>query len=289
MSESLSGAAARALADGEPAIVVTVSAARGSTPQAAGARMVVTARTIAGTVGGGRLEFEAMLRAREMIATNTAEDRLDMPLGPAVGQCCGGRVVLSLHRADADSVRKLANLERQETGQAPRIAIFGAGHVGKALVQALAPLPVRIIWCDGRPQAFTGQAWDNVETHAGDALDIISGDLISGCQAGTGVVVLTHSHALDYAITEAALRRGDLAYVGLIGSQTKRRRFERWFAARGGVATALAGLVCPIGDVGVVDKRPHVIAAFTAAEIMRVMLHPSDRITKQEERWQETV
>lgn len=282
MNEPLSGAAARCLADGEPAIVVTVTAARGSTPQAAGARMVVTAATIAGTVGGGRLEFEAMLRARDMIAANTAEDRLDMPLGPAVGQCCGGRVVLSLRRADAAVVQELVDVERQETRLAPRIAVFGAGHVGTALVQALTPLPLRVSWCDGRPDAFAGQSWDNVETHTGDALD-----LVSSCQAGAAVVVLTHSHALDYAITDAALRRGDLAYVGLIGSHTKRRRFERWFAARGGTAAALAGLVCPIGDVGVVDKRPPVIAAFTATEIMRVLLRAS--VTEQEERWQETV
>ena len=284
MSEPLSGAIARCLADGEPAIVVTVTAARGSTPQAAGARMLVTATTIAGTVGGGRLEFEAMLRAREMIAASTAEDRLDMPLGPAVGQCCGGRVVLSLRRADSAIVQELVDLEQQETMQAPRIAVFGAGHVGKALVQALAPLPLRVLWCDSRPQAFAGQRWDNVETHTGDALEVVS-----DCQPNAGVVVLTHSHALDYVLTEAALRRGDLAYVGLIGSQTKRRRFARWFTARGGSTVALAGLVCPIGDAGVVDKRPPVIAAFAAAEIMRALLRPNVGAPEQEKRCQETV
>ncbi len=279
MSEPLSRAAAQCLVDGEPAIVVTVTAAHGSTPQAAGARMLVTATTIAGTVGGGRLEFEAMLRAREMIAAATAEDRLDMPLGPAVGQCCGGRVVLSLRRADNAVVQELAILERQETRHAPRIAVFGAGHVGTALVHALAPLPLRVLWCDSRPRMFSGQRWDNVETHAGDALD-----LVSNCRPSAAVVVLTHSHALDYVLTEAALRRGDLAYVGLIGSQTKRRRFERWFTARGGATAALAGLTCPIGDTGVIDKRPPVIAAFAAAEIMRVLSH-----VRIEERCPETV
>jgi xanthine dehydrogenase accessory factor len=284
MSESLSHAAARCLVNGEPAIAVTVETARGSTPQAAGARMIVTTTAIAGTVGGGRLEFEAMLRARDMIAANTAEDRLDLPLGPAVGQCCGGRVVLHLRRADEAFVRELAVMERHETRQAPRVAVFGAGHVGAALVHALAPLPLRILWCDGRPRVFTGESWDNVETHTGDPLDHVS-----RCPPGTAVVVLTHSHALDYALTEAALRRGDLAYVGLIGSRTKRRRFERWFAARGGDATALAALVCPIGDAGVIDKRPRVIAAFTAAEIMRILLSRNTSEAEQEERWPETV
>ena len=286
MSKPLSTVVARHLAAGEPAIVVTVAAARGSTPRAAGARMVVTAGTIAGTVGGGRLEFEAMLRAREMIAANTAEDRLELPLGPAVGQCCGGRVVLSLRRADAESVRDLAALEQEETQRTPQVAVFGAGHVGTALVHALAPLPLRILWCDGRPGALAGLAWDNVATQTGDALGVLA-----RCEAGAAVVVLTHSHALDYAITEAALRRGDLAYVGLIGSQTKRRRFERWFAARGGNAAALARLVCPIGDAGVIDKRPPVIAAFTATELLRLLLRESigAGAAKQDGRWPETV
>jgi len=286
MSEPLSVTTRRCLGAGQPAIVVTVAEARGSTPQAAGARMIITADAIAGTVGGGRLEFEAMLRAREMIATNTAEDRLDMPLGPAVGQCCGGRVVLILRRADDAAVQALAALEQQERQQAPQVAVFGAGHVGRALVQALAPLPLRILWCDSRPEALAAPTWDNVETRTSDALD-----LIARCRPGAAAVVLTHSHALDYAIAEAALRRDDLAYVGLIGSQTKRRRFERWFMARGGTATALARLVCPIGDTGVIDKRPPIIAAFAATEILRVLLRQDTEVAAnaQVERWQETV
>ena len=286
MSEHLTSLLERCLRAGEPAIVVTVAEARGSTPQAAGARMVITADTIAGTVGGGRLEFEAMLRARDMIATNTTEDRLDMPLGPAVGQCCGGRVVLTLRRADDAAVQELAAMERQERQQAPQVAVFGAGHVGRALVQVLAPLPLHILWCDSRPEALAGLAGDNVESQTGDALD-----LVARCRPGAAAVILTHSHALDYAIAEAALRRNEFAYVGLIGSQTKRRRFARWFTARGGSATALARLVCPIGDMGVVDKRPPVIATFAATEILRALLHQDTSVaaSTQDGRWRETV
>jgi len=283
MSQSLAAVLAQHLRDGTPAIVVTIAEARGSAPRGAGASMVITADTIAGTVGGGRLEFEAMARAREMIATHTVEDRLDMPLGPAVGQCCGGRVVLSLRRADDAAVQALVAQEHLEMQQMPQIAVFGAGHVGQALVRALAPLPVRVLWNDSRPEALARQAWDNMETHTGDAVD-----LVARCKPGAAVVVLTPSHALDYAITEAALRRDDLAYVGLIGSATKRRRFERWFAARGGSARALARLVCPIGDVGIIDKRPPIIAAFAATEILRALLRARTG-AEQEGRWQETV
>jgi xanthine dehydrogenase accessory factor/xanthine dehydrogenase large subunit len=283
MSESLSRVLAQYLRDGTPAIVVTVAEARGSAPRGAGASMVISADAIAGTVGGGRLEFEAMERARAMIATGTLEDRLDMPLGPAVGQCCGGRVVLSLRRADEAAAQALAAQEQQEIQQMPQVAVFGAGHVGQALVRTLAPLPVRVLWNDSRPDALARQAWDNMETHTGDAVD-----LVARCAPGAAVVVLTPSHALDYAITEAALRRDDLAYVGLIGSATKRRRFERWFTARGGADTALARLVCPIGDVGIVDKRPPIIAAFAATEILRALLRARTG-AEQDGRCHETV
>jgi xanthine dehydrogenase accessory factor len=283
MSQSLATVLSQHLRDGTPAIVVTVMEARGSAPRGAGACMVITADAIAGTVGGGRLEFEAMARAREMIATHRVEDRLDIPLGPAVGQCCGGRVVLSLRRADDAAVQAMAAQEQLEKQQMPQVAVFGAGHVGQALVRTLAPLPVRVLWNDSRPEALARQAWDNVKTHAGDAVD-----LIARCEPGAAIVVLTPSHALDYAITEAALRRDDLAYVGLIGSATKRRRFERWFTARGGAAQALARLVCPIGDVGVIDKRPPIIAAFTATEILRALLR-ARMGAEQEERWHATV
>jgi len=144
-------------------------------------------------------------------------------------------------------------------------------------------LPVRVLWNDSRPEALARQAWDNMETHTGDAVD-----LVARCEPGAAVVVLTPSHALDYAITEAALRRDDLAYVGLIGSGTKRRRFERWFTARGGADTALARLVCPIGDVGIIDKRPPIIAAFAATEILRALLRARTG-AEQDRRCHETV
>jgi xanthine dehydrogenase accessory protein XdhC len=269
MTGRLSADVARHLDAGEPVILVTVREARGSTPQNAGARMAVTATAQYGTVGGGRLEFEAVRRARAMIAAGTAEDRLDIPLGPAVGQCCGGRVALDLRRIDATATAALVATEQAARQQAPLVIVCGAGHVGTALVQSLAPLPVRVLWCDARPNVFADPAPENVELEAGNAVDAVR-----GCAPGAAVVVLTHSHALDYAITEAALRRGDLAHVGLIGSLTKRRRFERWFTARGGSAAALNWLVCPIGDVGVADKRPSVIAALTAAELLRALLRP---------------
>ena len=256
----------RRLAAGEPVVIVTVEQARGSTPRAAGTCMAVAKDSTAGTIGGGRLEWEAIGRARDMIETGETSEVLDMALGPSVGQCCGGHVVLRLDRADADALAALNAVETQARRDAPQVVVFGAGHVGQALVRALEPLPIRVSWSDTRPDQIPADAGDAVEIESADPLD-----LVHQASPGAAMVVLTHSHALDYAITEAALSRGDLAYVGLIGSRTKRRRFERWFTARGGDARALDRLACPIGDVGVIDKRPEVIAAFVAAEVMQAL------------------
>ncbi len=266
MTRPLAPEVERHLAAGEPVVLVTVTGARGSTPRAAGARMAVAASAVHGTIGGGRMEFEAIQRARDMIADDAAADTIDMPLGPAVGQCCGGRVVLGLSRADASALAALAAAEERERQQAPRIMVFGAGHVGKALVRSLEPLPLRVTWSDARRNEFPASIGDNVEVDVSDPVDAVR-----RASKAAAVVVVTHSHALDFAITEAALLRGDLAYVGLIGSRTKRRRFERWFTARGGSTASLGRLVSPIGDFGVADKRPEVIAALAAAELLRAL------------------
>jgi xanthine dehydrogenase accessory protein XdhC len=264
MTERLAAEVERLLAAGEAVVFVTVAEARGSTPRAAGARMAVAETVVFGTIGGGRLEWEAVRRARDMIAGGRSQDLLDMPLGPAVGQCCGGHVVLRLERADTAAASALSRVEARERLEAHQLAVFGAGHVGKALVRACAPLPLRLLWADTRREEFPAEESANVEVDHSDPVEIVR-----RAEPGAAVVVMTHSHALDYSITEAALRRNDLAYVGLIGSKTKRRRFERWFTARGGDVAALPNLVSPIGDFGVPDKRPAVIAALVVAEVLK--------------------
>jgi xanthine dehydrogenase accessory protein XdhC len=142
--------------------------------------------------------------------------------------------------------------------------MFGAGHVGKAIAVAIAPLPLRLAWIDTRAEEFP-------ETMSQGAECVVAADpvaRVTTAPAGASVLILTHSHALDFALAEAALKRGDFAYVGMIGSATKRRRFERWYVARGGDVNSLSRLTCPIG-AGLRDKRPAVIAAMVAAELLR--------------------
>jgi xanthine dehydrogenase accessory protein XdhC len=246
------------------AVLVTLAEARGSTPRDSGARMLVADGASHGSIGGGRLEWEAIQQAQALLAAGEPTMLLDLSLGPALGQCCGGRVVLRLERAGGDTLSALAALERRDAEQVPQVVLFGAGHVGKALARAMAPLPLRLCWVDSRPDAFPDPPPDDVEIVAAEH----PVEQVHAAPAGACFVVMTHSHPLDYELTEVVLRRYDFAYAGLIGSTTKRRRFERWFLARGGDATQLPRLSCPIGVGPVADKRPAVIAALIAAELL---------------------
>jgi xanthine dehydrogenase accessory protein XdhC len=255
----------RHLSDG--AILVTLTRAAGSTPREAGATMAVSATDAAGTIGGGQLEFHCIDMAREMLVSGERERSLDIPLGPQMGQCCGGRVSVSLKRAGAADLAMLAASEKAEAAAQPAILIFGAGHTGRALAQALAPLPFATTLIDDRDGVMDGLPAAVTCIRMADPVAAVA-----TAPSGAAHVVLTHSHALDYRLTEAALQRGDASYVGMIGSATKRARFEAGFLRTGGRREALARLTCPIGGSDVDDKRPEVIAALTAAELVRSLL-----------------
>ena len=146
------------------------------------------------------------------------------------------------------------------------IRLFGAGHVGRAVVDVLHPLPCTITWIDSRPSAFPAAIPDNVQVLQSDRPE----DEVDDAPPGSHLIVMTHSHALDQAICERALRRADIAWCGLIGSSAKRRRFEQRLLARGLGANDLARLVCPIGVRGITGKHPAEIAIAVAADILRV-------------------
>lgn len=229
-------------------IRVRVISARGSTPREAGAEMFVGPASVSGTIGGGQLEYMAIDRAREMLARDEAEARMDIPLGPEIGQCCGGRVVLQLDRgAPRPEVR-------------PEVLIFGTGHVGRALAQALQPLPLAPVLIDSRAEELA-LASPGIPTR----LTPLPEAEIRAARPGSAVVILTHDHALDFLLVAEALARADLPYIGMIGSATKRVQCQRFLRARG---LDPSPLVCPIGMNDTGDKRPAVIAAFTATELL---------------------
>lgn len=227
-------------------IRVRVISARGSTPREAGAEMIVTPDATQGTIGGGQLEYMAIDRARQMLARGEAEAQMDIPLGPEIGQCCGGRVVLSLDRQPATPPDH------------PDVLIFGAGHVGRALSALLQHLPVNALLIDSRADELARASGPTLLTPLPEAQ-------IRAARPGTAVIILTHDHALDFLLAAEALARPDLAYIGMIGSATKRAQFTRFARDRG---LDPAPLTCPIGAGHSRDKRPEIIATFTAAELM---------------------
>lgn len=248
-------------------VLVRIEAAEGSTPREAGACMAVSLGAIAGTIGGGQLEFHCIDLARHMLSDGAGERSLDIPLGPQMGQCCGGRVSVSLRRLTSADIALIAAQERADAASRPSVLIFGAGHTGRALAQALAPLPFTVTLIDDRDDVMSGLPAAVTCVRMADPVDAIA-----SAPARAAFVVLSHSHALDYRLAETALARGDAAYVGMIGSGTKRARFEASFLRSGGRRETLARLTCPIGGSDVDDKRPEVIAALTAAELVRCLL-----------------
>ncbi len=251
---------------GEPCILVTVGNIRGSAPREAGAEMIVFADGFAGTIGGGALEYNATHRARKLAAEGMEGSLSEnLILGPDLGQCCGGSVDVTFEKLDDAGFEAIAERHSAAETRLPQVFIFGAGHVGRAIVQALAPLPLCLTCIDDRPDILD-QVDDDVRRipSSGDAANVL------GLPSGALVLIMTHSHDLDYDLVHAALTRDDLGYVGLIGSATKRARFLQRLRVDGLTDEDLSRLVCPIGIDGIAGKEPAVIGASVAAQILQV-------------------
>src|SRR5271163_3485441 len=284
--------------------LVSVVGAAGSVPRGSGARIVLRPDGgFYGSIGGGRLEYEAIDEARAALAAGRGKARFrDWPLGPNLGQCCGGMVKTLTETFDAGDLAAVRRFERAEQsgvfvivsrlGEDGRIAraiapetsspqqaganvfdkasfterfgeittpvlLFGAGHVGRAVVLALASLPFNVRWIDSRPDQFPQYVPQNVVTICTDAAD----RELAQAPRDAMVVVMTHSHALDFDITAAALQQKTFEFVGRIGSETKRARFVTVARQLGVSFGAIDRLVCPIGITAIKGKEPSTIAA----------------------------
>ena len=235
---------------GEACVLVTIIEERGSTPRNAGSKMVVTVERIFETIGGGHLEYKATQMAREMLASRSQDTRLErFSLGASLGQCCGGATVLLF--------------EPMGQPQA-QIAVFGAGHVGRALVPLLASLPCKVRWIDSRENEFPEHIPAGVEKIVND--EVL--DEVANMPPGSYYIVMTHTHQLDLELTAAILKRGDFAYYGLIGSKTKRVKFEHRLRERGVDEALMARMRCPMGLSEVKGKLPMEIAISIAGEVV---------------------
>jgi xanthine dehydrogenase accessory factor len=221
------------------------------------------------TGGRSRQGDEGQRRTSQANAPASKQElTLDIALGPEIGQCCGGRVEVAISLVDKAKRETLIAMAKAEDRSRPHVYIFGGGHVGHALASAFALLPVNAVVVETRAEALEGMP-DGVETR----LTPVPEEMVRGAPAGAAFVVLTHDHALDFLIVAEALKRGDAAYVGMIGSKTKKATFHSWYLkTAGGSEAEFARLVSPIGGSAVKDKRPEVIAALAAAEITTALL-----------------
>jgi xanthine dehydrogenase accessory factor len=292
----LAGLAAALRAHGRVARVV-IAGVEGSSPREVGAAMLVFADGQSGTIGGGALEFEAAAKARGMLASGgRAVERI--ALGPSLGQCCGGSVVLwtevfeavpeavagvvargagemplavsrVLAAARGQGVRPVPGLVAgwlvEPVAEAARqVWVWGAGHVGRALVSVLAPLPgVALTWVDVAAERFPEGVPEGVTVVPACDPALVADHAPRGAEH----LVLTYSHALDLELCHRLLLRG-FRSCGLIGSATKWARFRSRLAALGHSGEAVAQIRCPIGDPSL-GKHPQAIAIGVVAELLR--------------------
>ncbi|CUX09500.1 xanthine dehydrogenase accessory protein XdhC [Agrobacterium fabrum] len=252
------------LARPAPTILVEIEAVKGSSPREAGTFMLVSQEALWETIGGGQFEYMAIDHARAMLRTGAAEDRMDIPLGPEIGQCCGGRTLIRFRLITAEIAATLEARLKGEAEQQPAVFIFGAGHVGKALADALSLLPLTLTVVETRESELR-----DIPAGIASILTPMPEAFVQKIPANGAAIIVTHDHALDFLIAKEALARDDLAYVGMIGSKTKRATFAHWLEREGEPPSRLAKLTLPIGGAGVRDKRPAVIAALVAAELLQ--------------------
>ena len=282
---------------GEPAVVCALDQVKGSAPRASGTAMVVSEDQALGTIGGGALEQLVIERARAMLGEGLNAERFTKPLGPEMDQCCGGHVGVLLRRMEPDALAwmglpsedvlsvRLPVTETEQPSLSTRnpstsddtsamflaieelyqpVIVYGAGHVGRALISALTPLPFELTWVDGRDHMFPVGLSEGVTTYATPLPEGVA----RTAPANAYHLILTHSHALDLEIVAAVLERAEFGFLGLIGSKTKRATFQSALAKRGLSEIAQDRLICPIGLDGITDKRPEVIAASVAAQLL---------------------
>jgi xanthine dehydrogenase accessory factor len=258
------------------AVLVTIDSFEGSSPREVGAWMLVLAGDVHGTVGGGNLEFQAIAHARELLAAHDLQ-RVDelrrYPLGPSLGQCCGGVVHLKFAIMAAGNATNNIAIQAINTWTTGRnslqIALFGGGHVGKALVNVLGSLPCAVHWVDSRDEIFPADVPTNTQCEHSAPVHFAVHDLA----AGSHVLIMSFSHAEDLDVVAQCLLRlrakNDLPFIGLIGSKTKWATFRHRLEERGFSAAEIARITCPIGLDGIAGKEPEVIAVSVAAQLLK--------------------
>jgi xanthine dehydrogenase accessory factor len=231
-------------------VLVTLLGVRGSAPRDSGTKMVVSQSSSFDTIGGGHLEHQAIKIAQQMLTKGEQAQHIEhFPLGPKLGQCCGGTTSVLFESFASTQIN---------------IMLFGAGHVGHAIAPILAGLPVRLHWVDTREELFPALEANNTEHLFSDS----PSDEVASMPPNSYYVILTHNHQLDYEICTAVLKREDFKYLGLIGSDTKWKRFQQRFEHRGLKREQVERISCPVGLSAVPGKLPMEVAVSIVGEII---------------------
>jgi xanthine dehydrogenase accessory factor len=255
-------------ADGSAGVLVTVIETRGHAPRDAGAKMVVAADAAWGTVGGGNLEQTAVDRAREMLVTAATQPEMleaglnDHARNAHGRQCCGGVVRLLLEPLPAR----------------PTVAIVGVGHVGYELGRILSRLELHLHLVDSRTEMLDALRLADITSGTADITvhrELLGEMVLERLPRGAHLLIMTHDHAEDFALCDAALRSPNLGSIGLIGSRTKWGRFRRMLLDAGHDVATVERIQCPIGLPGLTGKQPAVIAIGVAAALVQAMQSPS--------------
>lgn len=256
-------------AKAESYVMVTLLGTSGSTPRASGTKMVVSQDNIYATVGGGHLEFKVIEHARALISQGqTCQAIENFQLGANLGQCCGGMVVVLFEAFIHDAMR---------------LDVYGAGHVAQALIPILAQLPLRIRWIDSRAELFPAQIPANVEK----IIDEQPVDQVASAKENNAFVILTHNHQLDFQLCQSILKRGDALWLGVIGSDTKAKRFQYRLSQRGFSAQQIEQMICPVGLKEVTGKLPMEVAIAIAGQLIALYQQQQPtQSTQQKAQWQ---
>jgi xanthine dehydrogenase accessory factor len=265
----------------EDAVVISIASTQGSVPREAGTWMAVFASKIVGTIGGGHVEFEAIGEARLLLKSQETAEPYSKRyvLGPSLGQCCGGVMVIHYEKysclgnkyaSHSQKIPLNSTLKLIPPPKLQNVALFGGGHVGKAIVNILSTLPMHVMWIDSRDEIFPNALPTNVICEHSDPVQAAVNDLA----ADSHVLIMSFSHAEDLDIVGSCLLRqrekSDLPFIGLIGSKTKWATFRHRLQDRGFSEAELAHVSCPIGVDGVKGKEPEVIAVSVAAQLLQV-------------------
>ncbi|MFT5636118.1 MAG: xanthine dehydrogenase accessory factor [Cognaticolwellia sp.] len=262
MTTNWSSASYKLSKQGQAYALVTLVGVSGSTPRNSGTKMVISSDDVFDTIGGGHLEHKVIKYAKKMLASGKSCQHIEhFQLGSNLGQCCGGNTTVLFECFAATGVN---------------IMLFGAGHVGKALIPILAQLPCKVTWVDSRAEQFpvNAESYDNVHKVISDAPEFE----VASMPVNSYFIVMTHNHQMDFEISQAILKRADFHYIGLIASDTKWRRFKQRYKHRDIDEQQVARMNCPIGLSQVGGKLPMEVAVSVSAEIINIYQAEQEKI-----------